>query len=344
MALLGPLVLLLLWPWLWFDTLPRLKFWFAFHLNHVYYNMEFLGQTYHTPPMPRGYAWVMTLATVPLTTLLLAAVGVGTSVVHAVWSRRATRRYASIVPKASPAERDEGTPAEAVEKAPQRYVTLLPVPWDARRSTDLLLILSIASAYAPWWLTTTPIFGGTKHWLSAYPFLCVFAARGYSLWAAKMRQSLGKGRRLRWVSALGTVAVIAPSMVMSFDALPWGLSAYTPLVGGASGAATLGLNRTFWGYTSISMADAMHELAPKGAKVFVHDTAIPSFQMHQLDGTFPRNMTPTLDIALSRLALYHHEPHMARVEYQIWEAYGTTIPASVAVFDGVPVVWLYVRP
>jgi hypothetical protein len=349
MALLGPIVLILLWPWLWYDTIPRLRFWLEFHLHHEYYNMEFLGRTYHRPPMPRGYAWLMTLATVPGTTLLLVFVGMGTSVAHAIKSYvNAHRRYGPIATSVRSKTSQTDELAVVNETVPRRWATLPPAPMDGRRSMELLLALSVLSAYAPWLSTTTPIFGGTKHWLSAYPFLCVFAARGYGLWSGKMRELFGKKRNrgsvYRWAQRFGTLALIAPAAAITWDSLPWGLSAYTPIVGGAPGAATLGLNRTFWGYTSISMVDSMRELAPKGAKLFVHDTAIQSFQQHQLDGTFPRNFTPTLDIAQSRLALYHYEPHMQRVEYQIWEAYGKTSPDAVACFDGVPVVWLYARP
>ncbi|MEO8183472.1 MAG: hypothetical protein ABI895_31950 [Deltaproteobacteria bacterium] len=39
-------------------------------------------------------------------------------------------------------------------------------------------------------------------------------------------------------------------VAMTWHAHPWGLSFYTPLVGGAPGAAGLGLNRTFWGYAT----------------------------------------------------------------------------------------------
>jgi hypothetical protein len=45
----------------------------------------------------------------------------------------------------------------------------------------------------------------------------------------------------------------------------------------------------------------------------------------------------------SDIALYHHEPHMEKVEYQIWTAYGTTTPAFVGAYDGVPVIWVYAR-
>jgi hypothetical protein len=35
---------------------------------------------------------------------------------------------------------------------------------------------------------------------------------------------------------------------------------------------------------------------------------------------------------------------MSRVEYQIWVDYGTTAPAHIAGYQGVPVVWVYQRP
>ena len=71
MAVIGPAVFYALWPWIWHDTGKRLAAYVAFHTGHEYYNMEFLGRTYWKPPMPLGYAWVMTVATVPAITLLL---------------------------------------------------------------------------------------------------------------------------------------------------------------------------------------------------------------------------------------------------------------------------------
>ena len=52
----------------------------------------------------------------------------------------------------------------------------------------------------------------------------------------------------------------------------------------------------------------------------------------------------SLDLPRSSVALYHHEPHMGRVEGQIWIAYGTTTPGAITTHDGVPVAWLYRRP
>lgn len=345
---IGPLVLLLLWPWLWFDTLERVGFWVQFHLRHDYYNMEFLGRTYHRPPMPRAYPWVMTLATVPLTTLLLFCTGLCAVMKQALHQVRSKGWRCSVVSSSH------------------------------RLEIDLLWLMAVLAAYLPWCFSSTPIFGGTKHWLAAYPFLCLIAGRGFELLAVELRprfphwsalarrqgppvpQVLDSAkmtlRAARWriptasrfvngcLCCVVTAVCVSAPFVITFDSTPYGLSSYTPLVGGAQGAASIGLNRTFWGYTSLKLADEMSRRLPHGGPVFVHDTALQSWYMHQRDGAIAANLQPTLNLAQSKLGLYHHEPHMERVEYQLWEAYGTTVPVAIATFGGVPIVWLYERP
>ena len=295
MGIVGPLLFVALWPWLWHDTFSRLREYVAFHTGHEYYNMEFLGQTYWKPPMPRGYAWLMTLATVPFVTLALAAAG--------------------------------GLAALKLPKNGRHFVF-----W----------AVSIAMSYAPWLSSGTPIFGGTKHWLTAYPFLCLFAGLGFTKVVAALRA---------WqprlpappVVAFAAACVLLGPVVMSLHAHPFGLSAYTPIVGGAPGAASLGLNRTFWGYTTQSLAPFINRRAPKRGVVYLHDTAQQSFAMFQEDGRLRRDLRGSLDIASSDIALFHFEPHMSRVEQQIWVDYGTLAPAAIATFDGVPIAWAYAR-
>jgi hypothetical protein len=301
---IGPVVLFLVWPWLWFDTAERLRAWLEFHLGHDYYNMEFLGRTYFEPPMPRLYAPVMTLATVPLVTLALFALGL-------VDTGRALLR-----------ERD-----------------------GARLAGDGLWLVGIAASYAPWLSSDTPIFGGTKHWITAYPFLCLLAGRGFEFVCTRILPLLPTRltRRGRAEAALAGACLLGP-LVMTLHAHPWGLSFYTPLVGGAPGAASLGLNRTFWGYTTGAVAASLNERAPPGAPVYVHDTALQSFELMRSDGRIRRDLSGTLALASSRLALYHHEAHMRRVEYETWVVYGTRAPVVMGVYDGVPIVWVYERP
>lgn len=322
MAVLGPLVLYGSWPWLWHDTGRRLVGWAAFHLRHDYYNMEFLGRTYWKPPMPLSYAWVMTAATVPTVTLALSVVGLSGAVRQLVmpyWRR--WRRQ-----------------AEAVRWEEPR-----------RRSTELLWLLCIAASYGPWLSPGTPIFGGTKHWLTAYPFLCLFAAQGFAAVCAGLTRGLegatwaARGRRAG-VRLTAAAAVLVAPIVMTAHSHPWGLSAYVPLVGGAPGAATLGLNRGFWGYQTGALAPFIDEWAPKNASVYVHDTALQSWEQLRADGRVRADLRGTLSIVGSSVALYHHEAHMARVEQQIWVVYGSVSPTYLGVYDGVPIAWLYLHP
>jgi len=297
MLLLGPLLFYALWPWIWRDTSARLLEYVRFHTGHEYYNMEFLGRTYFEPPMPLGYAWLMTAATVPLVTLTLAVVG-------AVTALRKARK------------------AE-----------------EPHRSDYAFWAVSLLMSYAPWLSPNTPIFGGTKHWMTAYPFLCLFAGLGF----VRVCQALAAVAPLLSRPVVVGACVLVGPLVMTAHSHPFGLSAYTPLVGGAPGAASLGLNRTFWGYTTQSLAPFINQAAPKKGTVYVHDTALQSFAMFQEDGRLRRDLRGSLNIAASDIALYHHEPHMSRVEHQIWASYGSISPDAIAAFDGVPIAWAYAR-
>jgi hypothetical protein len=305
-----------LWPWLWFDPWQRFVEYVKFHLHHEYYNMEFLGQTYWKPPMPRGYAWLMTLGTVPLVTLVASAIG-------------ALGVLASV---------EKSYQNGTLGGPPER-------PLSDRASVELLWLLLVLLAYAPWWSGDTPIFGGTKHWITAYPFLALLAGRGFSTIHAGIERFLpARGPAQRALTPALIASVLVGPVVMTLHSHPFGLSFYTPLVGGAAGAANRGLNRTFWGYTTGSLTSFLNEHAPEAASIYVHDTALQSFRMLQNDGRLRPDLTGTLAISASDLALYHHEPHMSRVEYQIWVDYGTLVPSKIALYDGVPIAWVYERP
>jgi hypothetical protein len=203
--------------------------------------------------------------------------------------------------------------------------------------------------YAPWALSTaTPIFGGTKHWLTAYPFLCLFAGVGFA-WVAERLRALATGGfwarvPARAVDAALGAAVLAAPFAETAHSHPWGLSNYTPLVGGASGAATLGLNRQFWGFTTGAVTGWLNQHVSPGQAVFIHDTAGESWDMLHRDGRLLPHIGAAWSIQGSSFALYHHEEHMETVEYQIWAAYGTASPAFIGAYDGVPIIYVYAKP
>ncbi len=74
-ALLGPLVFLAHWPWLWHETFQRIGFYIGFHLNHEHYPIRYFGRVLVKPPFPIHFPWVMTFFTLPAPLFFLGALG-----------------------------------------------------------------------------------------------------------------------------------------------------------------------------------------------------------------------------------------------------------------------------
>jgi len=321
MAVVGPIVFLALWPYLWNDTLARIQGWLEFHLHHEYYNIEFLGRNYFGPPSPKIYVPVMVLATVPTVTIALFSVG--------VWERGtlAMKRLRAGI---------RGLLGRPAGDAPRR---------DARE-TDLLLALSLLVAVGPFFLSRTPIFGATKHWLPAYPVLALWAGRGFVVVAAAMRRALPAldGRKKLAVEAALVASVVFAPLAVTAHSHPFGLSSYVPLVGGTAGGADLGLNRQFWGYTTQNAAaEYLNAKAPRGASVFIHDTTWDAWGRMQEEGRVRSDLRAVGTPHEGMFALVQHELHMSEVDYSIWVADGTDAPVYIVEQDGVPIVSVYRR-
>jgi hypothetical protein len=320
MALLGPLVFVGLWPWLWNDTLPRVQEYVNFHLNHEYYNIEFLGKNYFGPPSPRAYAPVMIAATIPSVTLLLFLVG-GLDRVR-VLALRLASWLAGALRRASPVS---------------------PPPKD-RLETDVLVLLGFAVPLAVFFLPRTPIFGGTKHWFPAYPFLAILAGRGFDLVATRLEAALGERvevRLRRAAHAALAALVLAGPILVTRHSHPFGLSAYVPFVGGTAGGADLGLNRQFWGFTTQSLAPYFARTAPQGATVFIHDTAWDSWARMIDEKRLRPDLRGVGTPSEADFSIVHHELHMAEIDYNIWVEYAKATPDHVLLHDGVPIVSVY---
>ncbi len=322
MGVVGGGVWLLLWPWMWNDTIPRIQEWVAFHAEHAYYNMEFLHVNYHSAPSPRLYMPVMIFATVPVITLLLFGAGFFERVrlrvagLRALWAKK----------------------GEAGE----------PRPFDPE--ADLLFFLAIGVALGPWLLPRTPIFGGTKHWLPAYPFLCLFAGYGFDRTCAAMKRALGERDAFRARPARVTLAewalalcVLVGPLAITAHSHPFGLSSYTPVVGGTAGGADLGLNRQFWGFTTESLEPYFEAKAPRGATVYINDTAWDSWARMVDEKRVRPDLRGVGSIGEADIAITHIELHMMEVEYKEWVVFGTDVPDYVLTHDGVPIIDVFRR-
>ncbi len=327
MGMFGPAIFVYGWPRLWFDTWARIDWYFTFHAKHDYYNIEYLHRTYFQPPFPVSMPYLLVLATVPLATLAAMLVGVGS-------------KWRAIL-------------------APVLPASLAKIDDDRRTAFFWFFNMNLPVAIIAH--PKVPHFGGTKHWHPAYPFLCMFAGVGVVLVATKLvealREALREGREARAASArrgpvatyasIGLLAmiVLAPAAVETKRSHPHGLTHYTPVVGGPSGGADLGLNRGFWGYETGAIVEWLNTHLPKGGRVYPNDTFHSSWEQLRRDGRLRNDIEAEWSsVANCDVAVIEHEQHMDEVEHQIWVAFGTVTPAYVVTLEGAPALTVYVNP
>jgi 4-amino-4-deoxy-L-arabinose transferase-like glycosyltransferase len=316
MLTVGPLVFFVSWPHIWFDTFDRLRAYAAFHVHHEYYNMAYFGLNYFRPPFPVSYPFVMTLFTIPFTLSLLGVAGIAlrARALLPLWLSARIWKRGALAPDA--------------------------------RCTDVLWFGCLLAPLIIIALPSTPIFGGTKHWFSAYPFLCLFA--GYA--ALHVVVSLESRLLSRGMSDPGRVALsclgvlLAPGVAETAHSHPFGLSHYTLPAGGVPGAADLGMNRQFWGFTTRSVVDYLREKLPQGGTVFILDTTVGAFEMLKRDGHLPDNIHASGSLSEADYVLVQHEHHMAEVDFQAWQLFGSVQPSHVLTYDGVPIISIYEHP
>jgi hypothetical protein len=335
LLVIGPLVLVALWPWLWFDTLAHAAAWVRFHLQHVHYNFEYLGTNWNAPPYPWHVPVVTTLLVVPVVTML-AALGAGILMIAA--------RKRPWIASACPALCSAPSGAASGEGA---------------RAPMLLLLLSAAVAMGPFLTGRAPIFGAEKHWAPAMPTLCILAGLGvvaigqlavHALvtagWLAEPRARSARGMIL----SLLALTALAAAAAETVSAQPYALNHYNALAGGAPGGADLGMNRQFWGYAARGVLPYINQLAPAAGQrtrpVYTHD-ASPAWPLYRSEGLLAENLPDAgherQGVTRSAIALVVHELHFNRHSYMIWDVYGTVQPAYVLTFQGVPLVSVYVR-
>ncbi|HEY0137856.1 MAG TPA: hypothetical protein VGB85_27410 [Nannocystis sp.] len=305
MAVLAPLTVVALWPWLWSDPPGRVLEYLEFHRFHAYYNTEYFNINYNRPPLPVSYPFVLTWATVPTGMLLLALTGL---------ARGLARAFAT-----SPGPKD--SPRWTAPLAGQdRRDGLL---WALFAAFPLLLIA----------LPTIPIFGGTKHWLTAYPFFALGSASAL-IWLVR---AAALPPRWRHAPAITLLLLLVPGVWSTIDGHPYGLSQYAPFIGGPRGAADLGLLRGFWGHAV--PASVLDPTAP-GAPIYLHDMHELARQQYAREGRWPPGAT-SVPPARARAALIFHERHMLTYELQVQDALETASPVEVVTLDDVPLTSLY---
>lgn len=316
MALLGPAVLFLSWPWLWRDAAARLGEYTAFHLHHENYSWQYLGTVLREPPFPAAYPLVVTALTVPAAVLLVYVGGLA----HAAWRLAASL---SVRPERSPAQRG------VVEGRTHA----------SSPSDELLWLLNALFPIALIAWPTVPHFGGVKHWLPAMPFLALLGARalvaaGRALWPARGGA----------VTAALALVALAPAAWAAAHVHPYGTAAYNELAGGAPGAASLGMQRQYWGDAPAGVLAALDAHAAPGARVWWQETTALAVRAYQRDGRLRADLRWATGPEEADLALWQFHQEFRDKEFRAWDAFGEARPVEVLALDEVPLVMVYARP
>lgn len=307
-AVLGPVTLCALWPWLWLDPIDHVRDWLAFHLRHVHYNYEYLGHNWNAPRFPWHVALVTTLFTVPASTLAAAAVGAG------VWIAGRTRR-------------DPRAPAlllglSAAASIGPFVLGTTPIFGAEKHWMPALPTICIAAAVGAVWAARTAAGVPRLRAIPRAAGLVTAVVAGSIVVAAMAETRLAQPYALTWYSALAGGAPGGADLGMNRQF--WGVAArgVLPRVVQAAPAAP-----------------TVH--------VYSHD-ASPAWGLYQRLGLVPRSLRDAgweqAGIDRSQLALVIHELHFRRHDYLIWKSYGTVRPIYVLRSDGVPIVSLYRRP
>ena len=302
MAVLGPLVLLASWPWLWHRTLPRIRDWLGYHLHHENYPWMYFGELLREPPFPVSYPFVITALTVPAAILaaMLGGVAQAGGRIVAAWRGRAT----SVSPR-----------------------------------TEWLLLLNAVVPIALIAWPSVPHFGGVKHWMPAMPFLALLGAR-----ALVTAGRLLSPARPALVTSLLAVLALAPAAWQVAHVHPFGTAAWNEIAGGAPGAASMGMQRQFWGDDLVAVLPELNAHAVPGARVWFQEATTLAVKQHQRDGALRPDLLVASGPEDADISIWQYHQEFRDREFRTWTEFRNARPVAGAYLDEVPLVQVYARP
>ena len=186
-------------------------------------------------------------------------------------------------------------------------------------------------------LPSVPIFGGIKHWFTGYPLMLTAGVFMIESSAKKLIKT-SDCRKSLLVAALfviAAVSLVSPNIKFAKR----GAAFYNELIGGAQGAAEARMQRNFWGYDMIDLADTLNREAPKNAKLYImsgYEGLNPnSFRFMQDTGLIRSDLKATNTLHEADLALFFYEKQNEHILNSIAYEFGTISPLAVSSTDSV---------
>lgn len=309
MAIVGPLVFLLVWPWMWFDTANRISEYVSFHLNHYGIYFLYFGRIYSKAPFAPWHAPVtMAAVTIPLATSALALIGIGFGL------PRIRRRF-----RFADASDDE-----------------------SRREGDLLLtaILHASISVLVVAFSGGPKYGGAKLFMPFFPFWCLLAGYGAVALFDHAKERLGRS----WIPAAVTSLALVSSLALQLRFGAYALSEYNGLAGGLRGATALGFERQYYDVAFRDLAAWLNDNAPKNLRVhFLPNNweYVRTYKWYRKDGRVRRDIRVVQSEGQAQWIVLTHERRFARYGNDLQRHRNAEILAEKVV-DGVP-IWTVVK-
>lgn len=325
MLIISPIVYYIFWPKLWFDPIEHMKFYIPRHAKHEYYWAYFFNTLYVKPPFPVSFPFVMSAMTLPAPTIVIFTAGVFSST--AKWLKDRFPRSAD----------ELSADQDTAKKSPDSGIMSL---------VAINTLIPFAIIAVP----TVPIFGGTKHWLPAMPFLAIFAGIGFewligaisniSTLVTPARRGVVRGV----VIAIAAVGLLGPAVWDTLHGHTNGSTYYNGLFGGHEAMGRYGMQREFWGNTAFSTLGWLNTNAKKNARVHFHDTAWDSVRFYLRDGLLRKDLKTTWDFNNSDIFLFHWHKEFLDLEAEGRNKLGNPVPVHVVEQDGAVLLNVYAKP
>jgi len=288
----------LCWPWLWYDTVERFKWYYYFHAKHVNYTNYYFGKEITDAPFPISFPCVMSFFTTPTPILIMFFAG---ALVLFLGFFKNIKNY----------------------RVSQVYIAFL--------SAVFFPIILIS-------LPSVPIFGGIKHWFTGYPLLVVAGLYGFFEGMSYLFRNYSVLRQ-NLIKSAAVVIILLSLIPANIKFAKHGAAYFNELIGGAQGAASLQMQRNFWGYDILPLVETLNKTAGKGARVFIMSWNEGlngySFEALKKQGVIRSDLIGTNELKEADFAFFFYEKQNEFVLYDIYNEFGTSKPLAMSEADSV---------
>jgi 4-amino-4-deoxy-L-arabinose transferase and related glycosyltransferases of PMT family len=186
-------------------------------------------------------------------------------------------------------------------------------------------------------LPSVPIFGGIKHWFTGYPLMLTAGVFVIEESAKKLIKTNNFKKSLI-VAAVFLIAAVSV-VPLNIKFAKRGAAFYNELIGGAQGAAEMRMQRNFWGYDMIDLAETLNREAPVKAKLYImtgyEGLNQNSFKYMQEAGLIRNDIKATNALNEADFALFFYEKQNEHILNNIAYEFGTVRPLAVSSTDSV---------